>query len=255
VHHQSVHIAHSGSALSLGSGDEEKTTMTDEDRAMEGELLLRLDVIKDNERLSAELTAANARIEHMSKIMVESEELLDVEETGELILRPIERLRAELASRQIDVETFSEANRQLRAELTSSQERISELYRAQKNTILSAKSVEYNIDALRATAHQDAENRAADIEAAEQRGYDCGVNDITRQDAEENARLRELVKEALQSAPPGTGFQARCRAALACRPQPARNRPLPETRCDCCDNGLDDAWEFCPFCGQQHPAE
>ena len=41
--------------------------------------------------------------------------------------------------------------------------------------------------------------------------------------------------------------------AIADRPQPARNRTLPETRCDCCDNGLDDAWEFCPFCGQQHP--
>jgi hypothetical protein len=43
------------------------------------------------------------------------------------------------------------------------------------------------------------------------------------------------------------------RAALACRPQPPRSRPLPEMRCDCCDNGLDDAWEFCPFCGTQHP--
>lgn len=32
-----------------------------------------------------------------------------------------------------------------------------------------------------------------------------------------------------------------------------RNRPLPTTRCDCCDNGLDDAWDFCPFCGHAHP--
>jgi hypothetical protein len=24
---------------------------------------------------------------------------------------------------------------------------------------------------------------------------------------------------------------------------------LPAVRCDACDNGLDSAWAFCPFCG------
>ena len=26
--------------------------------------------------------------------------------------------------------------------------------------------------------------------------------------------------------------------------------PLPTTRCDRCDNGVDDQWDFCPFCGE-----
>jgi hypothetical protein len=104
----------------------------------------------------------------------------------------IASLRAELASRQIDVETFSEANRQLRTELSAKDVRIAEL----DSALLSYMDdwAEETILALRAAARQGAEDRAADIEAAEKRGYDCGVNDITRQDAEEKARLQPALK-------------------------------------------------------------
>lgn len=45
-----------------------------------------------------------------------------------------------------------------------------------------------------AAARQDAEERATDIEAAEKRGYDCGVNDIIHQDTKEIARLKEALE-------------------------------------------------------------
>jgi hypothetical protein len=143
----------------------------------------------------------------------------------------IANLRAELASRQIDVETFGEANRQLRAELAAHYE-LSLAEGKRREELLAKVSAEH--DALRAAARQDAEDRAADIEAAETRGYDCGVNDITRQDAEEKARLREALGACGNIAAPyaaeagnnSLGAYEACvdvcavaRAALACRPQ------------------------------------
>lgn len=49
-------------------------------------------------RLRAALAEAEGRIKHMSEVLVDAEELLGVEETGELILRPIERLKGDLAA-------------------------------------------------------------------------------------------------------------------------------------------------------------
>lgn len=47
--------------------------------------------------LRAALAEAEGRIKHMSGVLLDAESLLGVEETGELILRPIERLQADLA--------------------------------------------------------------------------------------------------------------------------------------------------------------
>jgi hypothetical protein len=102
-----------------------------------------------------------------------------------------------------------------------------------------------------------------------ERAIECHeLRTTARQDAEETARLRGVLEKIANSVDvvicdldvsdiPGdvdaSILIGVARAALACYPQPPRSRPLPEMRCDCCDNGLDDAWEFCPFCGTQHP--
>lgn len=53
---------------------------------------------RERNDLRAALAEAEGRIKHMSEVLVDAESLLGVEETGELILRPIERLQADLAN-------------------------------------------------------------------------------------------------------------------------------------------------------------
>jgi hypothetical protein len=40
------------------------------------------------------------------------------------------------------------------------------------------------------------------------------------------------------------------RAALEAA-EKVRVRALPKIRCDSCDNGIDEEWTYCPFCGAQ----
>lgn len=177
-----------------------------------------------------------------------------VEENNRLMAER-EALRAELAEAQgsaklnglmcdlgfANLDTWRDETLRLRTELAAAKRELNDAEEARNDAETRL------LDSL--STGQDAEEIARFWPALE-----CLVAKLTAVEADESFQgiWGLLHAHGYQySGPDWRDDLAIARAALACRT--ARNRPLPETRCDCCDNGLDDAWEFCPFCGQQHP--
>lgn len=155
----------------------------------------------------------------------------------------ISGLRTELASRQIDVETFSEANRHLRAELASVRltlDQVSVEGAADRAELVAMNKrwtdAEYE---LRAAARQDADTieaqrRTLDSVRSDRDESDAEIRRLKARSAEEMARLTGAIGRAVLAVTVSgltvEGYKNACAqardllsAALACRPQGERS--------------------------------